>query len=72
MREQRAIQSSTVLTEDDSIPGFKFEKEAKEYTVDQVKRWLKCGKRDELVERVRDDIKSWDHHTLDPSIDNSK
>ena len=72
------VQSYTVLTEDDGIPGSKFEREAEEYTFDQLKRWLRCrglklsGKRDELVERVRDCIKSGDHRKLDPSIDNSK
>ena len=31
-----------ILTEDDRIPGSKFEKEPEEYTVEQLKRWLKC------------------------------
>ena len=54
-------------------PGSKSERGAEEYTVDQMKRWLKCrGKRDELVERGRDCIKRGDHHNLDPSIDNGK
>ena len=30
------------------------------------------GKRDELLKRVSDCIKSWNHHTLDPSIDDGK
>ena len=48
-------QSFTILTEDDGIPGSKFEKEPEEYTVEQLKRWLKCrglkqsGKRGELL-----------------------
>ena len=73
-----SLQSCTVLTEDDGIPGSKFEREAEEYTVDQLKRWLKCrglklsGKRDELVECVRYCNKSGGHHKLDPSINNGK
>ena len=31
----------TVLTEDDGVSGFKFERKPEEYTVDQLKRWLK-------------------------------
>ena len=54
-------------------PGAQSEREAEEYTVDKMKRWLKCrGKRDELVERGRDCIKRGDHHNFDPSIDNGK
>ena len=56
----------------------KFEREPEEYTVGQLKRWLKCrglklsGKRDELLKRVSDCIKSGNHHTHDPSIDDGK
>ena len=45
----------SVVTDEDSLPGSKFEKESEEYTVDQLKRWLKRGglklngKRDELL-----------------------
>ena len=52
----------TVLTDEDDVPGFKFEKEPEEYTVGQLKRSLKCrglklsGKRDELLKRVSDCI----------------
>ena len=35
-------QSFTILTEDDGIPGSKFEKEPEEYTEEHLKRWLKC------------------------------
>ena len=31
-----------ILTEDDGIPSSIFEKEPEEYTVEQLKRWLKC------------------------------
>ena len=34
--------SFTVLTEEDDVPGSKFEREPEEYTVGQLKRWLKC------------------------------
>ena len=37
-----SAQSFMILTEDDRIPGSKFEKEPEEYTVEQLKRWLKC------------------------------
>ena len=59
-----SAQSFTIRTEDDGIPGSKFEKEPKEYTVEQLKQWLKCGglkecgKRGELLKRVRECIAS--------------
>ena len=43
----------TVLTDEDNVPGSKFEREPEEYTVGHLKWWLKCrglklsGKRDE-------------------------
>ena len=70
-----SLQYLTVLTEDDDVPGSKFERDPQEYTVDQLKRWLKCrglklsSKRDDLVKRVSDCIKSGNHHTLDASIE---
>lgn len=48
-----------ILTEEDNVPGSKFTNNADEYTVDQLKRWLKCrglkqsGKRGELLTRVK-------------------
>ena len=56
------LPSFTVLTDEDDVPGSKFEREPEEYTVGQLKRWLKCrglklsGKRDELLKRVSDYI----------------
>ena len=53
-----SLQSLTVLTEDSDVPGSKFERDPQEYTVDQLKHWLKCrglklsGKNDDLVKRV--------------------
>lgn len=73
-----SLRSLTVLTQDDGVPGSKFENEPENYIVDQLKRWLKCrrlklsGKRDELVKRVTDCTKGGNHHTLDPSIDDGK
>ena len=73
-----SLQSFTVLTDEDGVPGSIFEREQEEYTAEQLKRWLKCrglklsGKRDELVKRVRDCVNSVNHHTLDLSIDNRK
>ena len=55
-----SLPSFTVLTDEDDVPGSKFERELEEYTVCQLKRWLKCrglklsGKRDELLKRVSD------------------
>ena len=45
-----------VLTEDDGVSGSKFERKPEEYTVDQLKQWLKCrgGKREDIVQPVRD------------------
>ena len=73
-----SAQSFTILTKDDGTPGSKFEKEPEEYTVEQLKRWLKCrklkqsGKRGELLNRVRDCIASGSHRNLEPSIDEGK
>ena len=38
-----SLPSFTVLIEEDNVPGSKFEREPEEYTVGQLKRWLKCG-----------------------------
>ena len=73
-----SIRSFMVLTEDDGVPGSKFEREPEYYTVDQLKRWLKCrglkqgGKREEILKRVKDCIFSGSHRTLDSSIDDGK
>ena len=73
-----SLHSLTVLTEEDGVPGSKFEIEPEEYTVDQLKRWLKCrglklsGKREDLVQRVRDCVRSGNYHTLDLAIDHGK
>ena len=70
-----SLRSLTVLTQDDGVPGSKFENDPENYTVDQLKRWLKCrglklsGKRDDLVKRVAECIQAGKHHTLNPSID---
>ena len=70
-----SIRSFMVLTEDDGVPGSKFEREPEYYTVDQLKRWLKCrglkqgGKREEILKRMKDCIFSGSHRTLDSSID---
>ena len=33
---------ATILTENDDAPGSSFESEPAKYTVEQLKRWLKC------------------------------
>ena len=49
-----SVRSFTILTEDDGVPGSKFEKDPENYNVEQLRRWLKCrglkqsGKREEL------------------------
>ena len=54
-----AQQCFTVLTDEDGVPGSKFEREPEEYTVEQLRRWLKCrglklnGKRDDLLKRLK-------------------
>ena len=46
------------LTNEDDVPGPKFQREPEEYTVGRLRRRLKCrglklsGKRDELLKRV--------------------
>ena len=68
----------TVLTEEDGVPGSKFEREPEEYTVEHLKQRLKCRalklsrKREDLVQRVRDCGRSGNYHTLDPAIDHGK
>ena len=68
----------TVLDENDGVPGSKFESKPENYTVEQLKRWLKCrglklsGKRSDLIARVKNCLSSGDHHVLDPSIDDGK
>ena len=67
------LHSLTVLTEEDGVPGSKFERELEEYTVDQLRRWLKLsGKREDAVQQVRDCVSSWNYHTLDPAIHHGK
>ena len=62
----------------DGVPGCKFEGEPANYTVEQLKRWLKCrsikptGKREDLHVRVKDSLKSGNSHILDSCIDNGK
>ena len=67
-----------ILTENDAVPGSKFTSCPEDYTVDQLKRWLKCrglkqsGKRQELITRVKNCITSGNHYLLDASIDDGK
>lgn len=54
----KLVRFITTLTENDGVPGSYFKHDPSEYTVDQLKRWLKCrglkpsGKRDDLIKRV--------------------
>lgn len=69
---------AAILTQNDGVPGCKFEGEPANYTVEQLKRWLKCrgikqtGKREDLLARVNDCLKSGNSHILDSCIDNGK
>ena len=69
---------ATILTENDDVPGSKFKSEPANYIVEHLKRWFKCrglkqaGKREDLLTRVNDCLKSGNHHILDPGIDNGK
>jgi hypothetical protein len=73
-----SVRPLTILTENDGVPGSYFEREPDNYTVGQLKRWLKCrglkqnGKRDDLLKRVSDCIFSNSHKVLDVSIDDGK
>ena len=67
-----------VLIDEDDVPGSKFERtrrihcwpvEAK-VKVQGIK--IERKNRDELLKRVSDCIKSGNHHTLDPIIDDGK
>ena len=68
----------TILTEDGCVPGSKIEQDPQHYTVDQLKRWLKCGglkqsgKREEIVQRVASCLQGPNHRVLDVSIDGGK
>ena len=67
-----------ILTENEDVPGSKCTSCPEDYTVDQLKRRLKCGgskqsgKRHELITRVKDCIARGNHHLLDPGIDGGK
>ena len=62
---------ATILTENDGVPGCTFESEPENYTVEQLRRWLKCrglkqaGKREELLTRVKDCVNGGNHYILD-------
>ena len=62
-----SVRPLTVLTETDRVPGSKFEHNPDQYTVEQLKRWLKCrglkigGKQGEIISRVSDCIKKGEH-----------
>ena len=64
--------------QNDGVPGSKFLRDPDNYTVEQLKRWLKCrgqkvsGKRNDLIARVRGCVLTGDHQILDPSIDGGK
>ena len=73
-----SVKPLTILTEDDGVPSSKIEQDPQHYTVDQLKRWLKCrglkqsGKREEIVQRVASSLQGPNHRILDVSIDGGK
>lgn len=73
-----SVSKARILTQNDGVPGSKFEEDPENYTNTQLKRWLKCrglklgGKRADLIARVRACLKSGKHHVLDSSIDEGK
>ena len=73
-----SVKPSTILTEDDRVLGSKIEQDPQHYTVDQLKRWLKCrglkqsGEREEIVQCVASCLQGLNHHVLDISIDDGK
>ena len=38
-----SLRTLTVITDEEDVPGSKFEREPEEYTVGQLKRWLSAG-----------------------------
>ena len=68
----------TILAQNDGVPACKFEGELAKYTVEQLKRLLKCrgikqtGKREDLLAHVNDCLtcKNRNSHILDSCIDN--
>ena len=72
------VKRVTILTDNDNVPGSKIESDPDNYTVEQLKRWLKCrglkqsGRRSVLITRVKDCLNSGNHHILDVSIDDGK
>ena len=69
------VSKARILTQNDGVPGSKFEQDPENYTNTQLKRWLKhrglklSGKRADLISRVRDCLKSGNQYVLDSSID---
>ena len=71
---------ATILAQNDGVPACKFEGELAKYTVEQLKRLLKCrgikqtGKREDLLAHVNDCLtcKNGNSHILDSCIDNGK
>ena len=73
-----SMKKIVILTKNDEVHASKFTCCPEDYTVDQLKCWLKCsgskqsGKRQELITRVKDCIVSGNHHLLNPGIDGGK
>ena len=61
---------------EDKVPGAKLLKEPQKCVIEELKRWLEChglnksGKKDELINRVRDGLKL--NLPVDPKIDGGK
>lgn len=72
------VSKARILNQNDGVPGSKFEQDPENYSNTQLKHWLKCrglklcGKRADLIARVRDCLKSGKHYVVDSSIDDGK
>ena len=69
---------ATILIQNNVVPGCKIEGEPANYTVEQLKRWLKCrgikqtGKGKTCSQVLNDYLGSGNSHILDSCIDNGK
>ena len=67
-----SLHSLTVLTEEDGVPVSKFEKRTRRMHCRPAKTVAKMQRLKDLVQRVRDCVRSENYHTLDPAIDHGK
>ena len=72
----QAAESKHSILKEDEVPGAKLLKEPEKCVIEELKTWLEChglkksGKKDELINRVRDGLKL--NLPVDPKIDGGK